>query len=466
MINRNHSTPPVAFNATEKGQVVSIFVEESHPLLQLKRALPWDAIEEVMVKWWRAAGKNVDGGPGCPWDVSLYLPVVVLALVKKKLTYRDMEEYLNENVAARIFISRETDTSSFIRDHSNIARAITALGAEGIQEVNNLVVKEATRLGFVNPKILSADTTAQELPIGYPNEPGILKGVAQRCGRALGRLKAKGVEGLQSALDQARTVIKSAKEHHLFAKKPEEKQAILSRMIEETEELVGQTDKVTAAIQKHPDKVVQRAIKKLDLMKEIVCRLIPQIRYWMEKGTVAKGKILHPGIPQARSIVRNKTGKKVEFGLQYLISRIGGGYVMGELLLGPVNESEMPLASLAGYREIYGQASSPKLFVYDRGGNSAQTVKSLQDAGIPSIGIQPKGRSEWLVPEEARPEVMSQRGMTEGVIGTLKSSKYGFNRPLERNWETLQMAGLKSILSFNLNKLMRDLVKQENGAAA
>ncbi|PON09694.1 hypothetical protein C2W62_54120, partial [Candidatus Entotheonella serta] len=41
--------------------------------------------------------------------------------------------------------------------------------------------------GFVDEGVISADTTAQELPIGYPNEPGILRGLSQRCGRALKR---------------------------------------------------------------------------------------------------------------------------------------------------------------------------------------------------------------------------------------------------------------------------------------
>jgi hypothetical protein len=39
------------------------------------------------------------------------------------------------------------------------------------------------------------------------------------------------------------------------------------------------------------------------------------------------------------------------------------------------------------------------------------------------------------------------------------TDKYGFNKPKERLWQTLEMAGLRSILSFHLNKLMRDLVR-------
>ena len=39
--------------------------------------------------------------------------------------------------------------------------------------------------------------------------------------------------------------------------------------------------------------------------------------------------------------------------------------------------------------------------------------------------------------------------------------KYGFNKPKERLWQTLEMAGPQSILSYNLNKFMRDLIRAD-----
>ena len=63
-------------------------------------------------RWW----------PGLPWDVALYVPLVVLMLVKN-LNSREMEAYLAENVVARVFIGRQDDPTPQIRDHSNIARA-------------------------------------------------------------------------------------------------------------------------------------------------------------------------------------------------------------------------------------------------------------------------------------------------------------------------------------------------------
>ena len=67
----SHGPSVAAAVATDKGETVSISVDSDHPLLKLKRALPWEAIFAVLIRRWRAAGTNVDGGPGLGWDVSL-----------------------------------------------------------------------------------------------------------------------------------------------------------------------------------------------------------------------------------------------------------------------------------------------------------------------------------------------------------------------------------------------------------
>ncbi len=456
MNEQGHCTPGDCPGATENGETVSIYVDHNHPLLQLKRALPWTALFEVMSRRWAAAGKNVDGRPGLSWDVSLYVPLVVLMLVKN-LHARAMEAYLAENVVARVFIGRQADVRAQIRDHSNIARAYVALGKAGIDEVNGLTLTVAKALGFADPSILSADTTAQELPIGYPNEPGILRGVAQRCGRALAKLKERGVVGVGSALEQVQTILRSVKEHHLFAKGKPEKRRVLTRLLTEVGQLVVYTRPMVEQLRQSRDRVTQSARATLGVMHEVAKRLIPQIVQWITTGVVAKGKIVHAGLLQARAIVRNKAGKKVEFGLPYLLSRLGGGYIFGTVIRGGVDESKMPLQALAGYRAIFGAHATPTLMVYDRGGYATATLRALAHEGVKEIGIQPKGHGAWHVAEAVRETVRSERGKTEGIIGTLKTDKYGFNKPKERLWQTLEMAGPRSILSFNLNKLMRDL---------
>jgi hypothetical protein len=147
------------------GEIVSIYVDHNHPLLQLKRALPWATLFEVMPRRWAAAGKNTDGRPGLPWDVSLYGPLVVLMCVKN-LHAREMEASRAEHVVARVFIGRQGDPRPQMRDHSNLARAYAALGKDGVDEIKALILHGAKDLGFADSSILSSDTTAQALPIG------------------------------------------------------------------------------------------------------------------------------------------------------------------------------------------------------------------------------------------------------------------------------------------------------------
>jgi hypothetical protein len=71
MRERSESTLEGAGAPAGQGEWVSIFVPDDQPLLRLKRALNWEVITAVMVTHWRAAGKNVDGGPGLPWPVAL-----------------------------------------------------------------------------------------------------------------------------------------------------------------------------------------------------------------------------------------------------------------------------------------------------------------------------------------------------------------------------------------------------------
>ena len=44
MKERGQCTPGVCPGATANGQTVSIYVDHNHPLLQLQRALPWEAL--------------------------------------------------------------------------------------------------------------------------------------------------------------------------------------------------------------------------------------------------------------------------------------------------------------------------------------------------------------------------------------------------------------------------------------
>jgi len=360
-------TSGVCPGASTNGETVSIYVPHNHPLLQRKRALPWEALFAVMTRQWRRAGTNTAGRPGLAWDVTLYVPLVVLMLVKP-LNARDMESSLAEHGVARVFMGRQDAPRPQMRDHSNVARAYAALGKEGRDESNALILQVAKDGGFADPRLLSSETTAQEWPMGSPNAPSILRGVAQRGGRALAKRNTRGVWGVAAALAQVQTIRRSVKAHHRFAKGKPAKRQVWTRLLTEVGQCVVHTRPMVARLASSRDRVTPSATATRGAMHAVAKRLIPQIVQWITTGVVAQGTIIHAGVTQARAIVRHKAGKQVEFGLPSLLSRLGGGEVFGTLMRGVVDESTMPLQALAGYRELLGTQATPELVVYERGG--------------------------------------------------------------------------------------------------
>ena len=432
-----------------------------------------------MVEYWKKAGKNVAGGSGLSFPVSFYVRLLVLMSVRS-LNSREMEQYISESVVARVFLEVREPLRFQLKDHSSIARAQAGLGEEGYKQVNQLMVKEAVRLGFAKTQILSSDTTVQEPLIGYPHEAGILRVVAQRMGRIASKLKQAGVECAEQLSGKVKEVLRVAKHYYLFARSGEEKTEALKQIVSFSEELLTGSTELIESGMAQTSQVVKSGIKKLKELGKFTKELMPQIKGWMETGQVAAEKLLHAGITQARAIVKNKTGKKVEFGLKWLINRIGGGYVFGEMVEAHSSEAEMPLEALAAYRKLFGNQATPEMMVYSRGGDSARTRRKLEKAGVKKVGIQPKGKKQWSIVEGDQQEAISQRGKTEGVIGTLKSERYEFNRGRERTNETLKApsssgdtgtqgrrertnetlkaAGQRSMLGMNLNNILRDLV--------
>ncbi len=461
MRERCNSTQEGGGAPAGKGEWVSIFVGDEHPLMRLKQGLDWAAITEGMITHWRTAGKNVDGGPGRPWPVSLYVPLLVLMWVKAYHA-RQMEDYLSESVVARRFLNLQDEELPQIRDHASIARAEAALGAAGKAAVNALVIKTAVRRKFTDGQMLSSDTTVQEPAIGYPNEPGILKGLAERIARALTKLKARGVTGAQAGIAKAKEVYRSVKQHHLFAKTKAEKQRLLAEIVGQSADLIALTQAVRAQVSERCGSVKQQAAATLHRLVAVAHTLLPQIRQWMKTGKVATEKILHAGLSQARAIPKGKG--RVKFGMKWLIHRLTGGYLFGHRVAPRANENQMPAESVKDYRELFGPTASPTMVVYDRGASLHAVASKLRHAGVQKVGIPPRGQGPWLVGKKEQKVVKSERGKTEGSIGRLKSRKYGFSHRQERSVETQDAAGQRAIVSANLNTLMRDVGGQAQSA--
>jgi len=56
--------------------------------------------------------------------------------------------------------------------------------------------------------------------------------------------------------------------------------------------------------------------------------------------------------------------------------------------------------------------------------------------------------------------LIHERALVEAGIGSIKSSRYGFNRPAARSAAMMGACGQRAVLGFNLNKLVRQLAER------
>jgi hypothetical protein len=160
------------------------------------------------------------------------------------------------------------------------------------------------------------------------------------------------------------------------------------------------------------------------------------------------------------SIVRGKAGKSVEFGLKWGINRVDG-FVLGFLINNGLNASDQKFCLQSIKEHIALFDLPPKTFGFDRGGYNKANIKRARKLGVKNVGIAPTGKTKWSVSEKMSEAIRRERAQVEGVIGNLKSKKYGFNKPNVKSTVAMEMSGHRSCLGFNLCKALRKLSDQQ-----
>jgi hypothetical protein len=90
--------------------------------------------------------------------------------------------------------------------------------------------------------------------------------------------------------------------HHLFATGKAEKTEVLLKLLRQTEELIATGAEIIASAGEVSLATAHSALAVLKKMGGVAAVLLPQIRHWITTGVVAKGKLIHAGITEARAI--------------------------------------------------------------------------------------------------------------------------------------------------------------------
>jgi molybdopterin converting factor small subunit len=379
-------------------------------------------------------------------------------MATRKLTYREAEDQIRYYAPAR-YLCGLTETT-WTPDFTTIQDFTELMGEEGIKLINQYVVELAVKQKLADPKMLVADTTAQEAPIPYPNEMGLMGSFLTSVAAAT-RKVGRGLKGfVEQTVSQFKAARQKVREYRLFAKTKESKDRVMRQMITIVKNLNEHLGRALGEAAPQGGKLRKYAIVakgKLVGLHETMSKLLPQIRYWIRTGFVANGKIISLHIPQLYSIVRGKVGKSVEFGLSWGIRRLAGGYLLATLAQDrrELQDTKFALRAVKDHIALFGKA--PLAYAYDRGGYSVENVSALKELGVRDVGLAPRGCTPWSVSGPVRDRLVAERALVEAGIGTIKSPRYGFNRPAARSAAMMGACGQRAVLGFNTNKLVREL---------
>jgi molybdopterin converting factor small subunit len=432
----------------------TISIAENHKLVQITDTLDWTEMEEQAQQIRSSKLKNAAGRPP---HLRACLGAMLL-MATRKLAYREAEDLIRYYAPGR-YLCGLTETE-WTPDFTTIQDFTELMGEEGIKLINQYVVQVAVKQKLANPRTLVADTTAQEAAIPYPNEMGLMAGFLTSVASAA-RKVGRGLRGfVQQTASQFKAARQKAREYRLFAKSKESKDRVMGQMVTIVQKLNGHLGKALGAPAAQWGKLRKHAIaakSKLVQLHETMSKLLPQIRYWIRTGFVASGKIISLHIPQLYSIVRGKVGKTVEFGLSWGIRRLAGGYLLATLAQDrrELQDTKFSVRAVKDHIALFGKA--PLAYAYDRGGYSVQNVSALKKLGVKEVGLAPRGRTQWSVSGPVRDRLVRERALVEAGIGTIKGSRYGFNRPAARSEAMMGACGQRAVLGFNTNKLVREL---------
>jgi transposase-like protein DUF772 len=439
-----------------------IALDESHRLVLMTHEVDWTELEEVVQAIRMSKLKSEAGRP----PHLRALTGAVLFRSTRRMTYRETEEQIRHYAPARYLCGlTETDWTP---DANTIQDFEELLGEEGTRKLNEYVVKWAVEEKLADPTVVVADTTAQEAMIPHPNEMGLMASfvtavvaASKKVGPAL-----KGfVEKVAAVFGRAK---RKVREYRLFAKEKtkaakDKMVAEMTTVIEKANGMLGRALRAAStAASSRLRKYRKVAWSKLEHLHRTMGKLTPQIRYWLRTGYVAANKIINLTIPELYAIVRGKVGKTVEFGLNWGITRLRGGFLLATVATekNELHDSKFVVRAVRDHIAKFGKP--PRAYAYDRGGWSEENVNELKRLGVKDIGLAPRGRAHWHVSGKTKETLISERAQVEGGIGTIKCGKYGFNKPAARSAAAMGACGQRAVLGFNLNKLLRGIAAKRD----
>lgn len=424
---------------------VDVVIDKTNRYRILSEQLPWVEMAESANLH---RSKRVDIHNGRPLNMRMHLGAKI-AKEMNGWTYRETEEMVVHHAGVRLLCGLEQSSETL--DHTSLQTFCFQLGAEGNEALNAIVVRAAKAAGFTDGKLCASDTTVQESPIAYPTEVGHIRNIGQKLVGIASKIK-KGVTGAVKEL--AKEAQEIFEEIRLFTRGKKEK--AVEKKKELSKKLLDRVKKMQKLVEEEVEKLGEKSKAQYSETLEHFRTMLKQCEHWLKTGFHLPGKFVSLWDKTARAITRDKSGKSTEFGRRWFLTRLTAGYLIGAptLRLGSDTDVHLMPEIIAHFRKTLGE--TPKLSVYDRGGDGDTNHEFLEENGITN-GIFRKGKESLPgLGRNTRRKVRRERALNEASIATIKHPRYGFTKPRARSSESIVSCGHSALFGANLTRFAKD----------
>ena len=369
-------------------------------------------------------------------------PVEVLLrlLILKHLyqwSYKELEERVKDSLVLRWFCRVAFHA---VPDASTLWRWEQTLRPETVHALVDRAAQLAKQARVTKGRKLRLDATCVQTNIHHPTDSGLLVDSVRVLSRFVQRAKGLVKDQMSNVQQACRSRLRTARQvaqtlHRLLRRKTEDKieqqRVLYEKLIQTTEQMVRQAERVVQALSEQGEKQAQRLRTKAEQMLPLVKRVIAQTRSRVLEGqkVASEEKVLSLFEPHTRAIPRHKGGAQVEFGRQVILDEVEGGIVTRFQILEHPTEHGQAVEAVAHHRRLFGHP--PRLVAGDRGVHSADTEPQLTAAGVKLVAIPAVGKlsAEQKAVQQSRRWKRGYRWRAgiEGRIASLRRD-YGWRR--------------------------------------
>jgi len=156
-------------------------LDPAHELLRAAVLIDWDGLQDVLSKYYSPLGRS-----GKPIRL-----MVGLHILKHRYNCSDERavEELQENAYWQCFCGFETFQTGLLVDATSLVKFRNRLGAEGMKQIEAVLLRTWGQRGLVKTKKIAADTTAQPKNIAYPTDVDLQHRIREKIVQRIKRVR-------------------------------------------------------------------------------------------------------------------------------------------------------------------------------------------------------------------------------------------------------------------------------------